>query len=178
MLRASSLGFTTVHKVRRAARAFTLLEIAIVLGLITVALLLVAVEFGDAEKAGGPRQAQGTAEATIEAALASYQDLGALPTTAAELESYAPGVTFTDAAVASTKPDEASVAFGTNVIVAAVSDGKGSCWVKLRFFEGGRAETNAMAEAGVCSAAATALLSAGSPPSGRGDSWSKPWVLT
>lgn len=158
-------------------KGFTLLEVALVMLLISLALLLVAGDFTGSGDAGATRLAQGSAENALDASFAVRRSLGRFSATPSELAPYSPQTTFVAGNVQSTGPKTVSVSLPSpSTVVVAVFDGK-ECWIKVRRFDGGGvAEVHATSTLS-CSATAAGASALGTPPVDRGGSWSLPWRI-
>ena len=170
----------------RTRQAFTYLEAAIVIALMSVTLVLAAGQIGSPDDAGTSRHAQGTAETVLDAVLDYRIDFGTFPDDPVDLATYIAAltdITVAYEAVQSNNPDRASIGFSDSRVTVAVADEANGCWIKVRDFVGTNTgignELHAYSDnPSLCSAqnAATAVA-AGTPPQGRGTSWSTPWLL-
>lgn len=170
--------FITVAVVNRARRALTLLEVTIVVFLVGIILVLVAGEISESSQPATARAAQTSVETTLDAMVSGRVVYGALTTDPAALVPFAPSINLVSSGTASNDPDTASIGIiGADTVVVAVHDGHDSCWVKVRRFSAtGRTETHALTTL-TCSADIAGGIASGTPPSGRGDAWNRPWII-
>jgi prepilin-type N-terminal cleavage/methylation domain-containing protein len=164
--------------VNTVRRGFTLLEVALVMLLISLALLLVAGDFTGSGDAGATRLAQGSAENALDASFSARRALGRFSATPAELSQYAPQTTFVAGNIESTGPQMVSVSLpSATTVVVAVFDGK-ECWIKVRRFGGGGAAEVHATSTAACSAFGAGASALATPPLDRGGSWAKPWRIS
>ena len=160
----------------RHRRAFTLLEVTIVMILVAITLVVVAGQFSQSSSAANARITQGSIETALDAVVENRAATGAFSVTAAVLEPYSPAVTYLDGVTES--PDNASVSVlmsGSTVVLAAF-DGT-ECWIKVRRYAGGGPPEVHAVTTTACSAAASGTAALGTPPADRGASWNRPWRL-
>jgi len=113
-------------------RAFTMLEVTLVLGLLVLTFLVLVSRNVSVETAGDDRAAQGAITATLGELHLLAQPDGALPTDLSHLGERLPGYTIISGGNVSDGPDSVSVAVdGARAGLAAVG-GRGDCWLVVR----------------------------------------------
>jgi hypothetical protein len=164
-------------------RAYTIVEVALVLFLISVLSATSVYMFGGSRVQGSDALAQSTADAAIDSALSILQSEGTLASvTAARLAMEHPDITFKDSPLTSTLSSEASVIVSSGVVAVAVRSDDGSCWMARVSLLGDASQplrVYSISPTGSkrdCSAARALETSSLSAAAGRGSSWRKPVV--
>ena len=174
---------TSLTRRTRRPRAYTIVEVALVLFLISVLSATSVYMFGGSRVQGSDALAQSTADAVIDSALSILQSEGALASvTASRLAMEHPDITFKDSPLTSTLSSEASVIVSAGVVAVAVRADDGSCWMARVSLLGDASQplrVYSISPTGSkrdCSGARALETSSLSSAAGRGSSWRKPIV--
>lgn len=174
---------TGLARARRRNRAYTIVEVALVLFLISVLSATSVYMFGGSRVQGSDALAQSTADSAVDAALSILQAEGAVSSvTATRLAMEHPDITFKDSPLTSTSSSEASVAVSSGVVAVSVRADDGSCWMLRVSLLGDASQplrVYAISPTGSkrdCSAARALETSSLSTAAGRGSSWRNPVV--
>jgi hypothetical protein len=167
----------------RAHRAYTIIEVALVLFLIGVLSATSVYMIGGSRVQGSDSLAQSTADAAIDAAVSVLQMEGSLANVvASRLAIEQPDVSFIDAPGLSTASSQASVAVASGVVAVAVRADDGACWMLRASLLGDSSQplrryaispTGSRRDCSGTRAMETSILPAAQ---GRGLAWSSPIV--
>lgn len=174
----------TVGVVRsRRTRAYTIVEVALVLFLIGVLSATSVYMLGGQRVQGSDALAQTTADAAVDAAIAVLQSEGSLQNASVQrLGIEQPDVTFVSSTTASSGAAVASVMIANGVVAAAVRSDDTSCWMIRASILGDSSQPlrrYVLSPAGStrdCSGARAFETSALSASGGKGDAWRAPIV--
>ena len=180
---ASYASWGTVRRMNRVRRAYTIIEVSLVLFLIGVLSATSVYMIGGSRVQGSDALAQTTADAAIDAAVSVLQMEGSLASVSAtRLSIEQPDVSFIDAPGLSASSSQASVASASGVIAVAVKADDGSCWMLRASLLGDSSQPlrrYAISPAGSkrdCSGTRAMETSALSAAQGRGLAWRSPIV--
>ena len=167
----------------RTRRAYTIIEVALVLFLIGVLSATSVYMVGGSRVQGSDALAQTTADAAVDAAVSVLQMEGSLASVSAtRLSIEQPDVSFVDAPGLSTTSSQASVAVASGVVAVAVKADDGSCWMLRASLLGDSSQPlrrYAISPAGSkrdCSGTRAMETSALPAAQGRGLAWRSPIV--
>ncbi len=160
----------------RPRTAYTIIELTITLVLLSAVALLAVPNLVSGDHAASARRAQASVETAVSAGLELFEADGALSASVAGLETIAPRLSFVSANESSTSTTTVSVKVSASSFIAAAVDDEGWCWMLIRSVYGsGLAETKLVSRDLPCSADAASSRDGQTPPTGKGESWSKVW---
>jgi type II secretory pathway pseudopilin PulG len=160
----------------RQRGAYTIIELTITLVLLSAVALLAIPNLLSGDHAASARRAQAAVETATSAGLELFESDGALSASVVALESIAPRLSFIPANQASSSPTTVSVKVSSSSFISAAVDDEGWCWMLIRSVYGtGLAELKLVSRDVPCSADAASSREGQTPPTGKGESWSKVW---